>query len=79
MYGPAAVGVGEWYVYDSVSGVEGPGADGTTVGSTLAMSSTSDMMVVEEMKIQGRVATRLLMLATDAEHRAWRMYSHYES
>lgn len=29
MYGPGAVGVGEWYVYESVSGVEGPGADRT--------------------------------------------------
>lgn len=25
MYGPGAVGVGEWYVYESVSGFEGPG------------------------------------------------------
>jgi len=30
MYGPAAVGVGEWYVYESFKGVEGPGAEGIT-------------------------------------------------
>ena len=29
MYGPGAVGVVEWYVYESVSGFEGPGADRT--------------------------------------------------
>ncbi len=45
MYGPAAVGCGEWYVYDSVSGVEGPGADGIWVaimgGMTAAWKKTN--------------------------------------
>jgi len=48
MYGPAAVGVGEWYVYESFKGVEGPGAEGIT---------DSDIAEVPEM-VKMRDATR---------------------
>ena len=34
MYGPGAVGVGEWYVYDVVNGVEASGIEGTRRASS---------------------------------------------
>jgi len=54
MYGPGAVGLGEWYVYDSVSGVDGGGAEGTWLEVEATFSSESEW---SDIVVAGRDAS----------------------